>query len=334
MPTRAKYYIDGTISLAILVLAAADVQWKSTGSPRYASYLLLGLIAATRKVRLPRIQSTISGGFVFVLVGIAEFSFGETMALALSTGFVQCVWRTERPQTRAQLVFNLSNLVNSAAAAFWLPRAILRAVHVDSIALLLLVAATVYFWINNLSVLAVVALVEDRPLSEIWRQCSLWSYAYFIIQTIVAVAISLCIRSGGWLFTLSIVALLLGGYFGFSKIATMLTSQASGRRMAIRHPANGSPVRVTWTDEAGRTHAVTARLIDISERGLGLESPEPINTPTVHIKAPEHDLDSLAEVRYSEFRGGKYVVGMELHFILNERWIMKFAPPKQFDESA
>jgi len=177
-------------------------------------------------------------------------------------------------------------------------------------------------------------LVEDRPLPEIWRQCSLWSYAYFVIQTIVAVAISLGIRSGGWLFTLSIVALLLGGYFGFSKLATMLTSQASGRRMAIRHPANGSPVRVTWTDEAGRSHAVTARLMDISERGLGLESPEPINTPTVHIKAPEHDLDSLAEVRYSEFRGGKYVVGMELHFILNERWIMKFAPPKRFDESA
>jgi len=334
MPNRAKHYIDGTIVLAILLIALAALQWKSTDPLRYVSYLLLGLAAATRKVRLPRIRSTISGGFVFVLIGIANFSFAETMVMALSTGYIQCVWKAKRRQTRSQLLFNLATLANGAAAAYWLPRVILNAVHIDSVALLLVLAATVYFWINNLSVLTAVSLVEDKPLRNIWRQCSLWSYWYFLIQAALSVAISQCIRFGGWVFALSVIILLLSGYAIFKRIARLLTPGALGQRRARRYAADQSPVQVSWRDHNGGEHSLTARVIDISELGIQLESPEPISTATVNISAPEHGVDSLAEVCYSEFRGGKYFVGLEFHLVLNKRRLMSFVAPEELDESA
>jgi hypothetical protein len=334
MPSRAKNYIYATILSGILLLALADMQWKSTDALRFVSYLLLGLVASTLKVRIPRIRSTISGGFVFVLIGIAHFSFAETMAMAFSTGFVQSVWKAKRRQIRRQLLFNLATLANSAAAAYWLPRVILNAIHVDSVAILLLLAATVYFWINNLSILTAVSLVEDKPLRNIWRQCSLWSYWYFLIQAALSVAISLCIRFEGWVFALCVIILLLGGYVIFKRIARWLTPAELGQRRARRYDADGSPVEVSWTDRNGRDHTITARVIDISELGVRVESPEPISTATVHVSAPQHDVDSLAEIRYSEFRGGKYIVGLELHVLLNKRRLMSFIPPEELDESA
>src|SRR5579864_9047976 len=228
MPKRAKDYIDGTILLGILLLTLGALQWQSTNILRYASYLLLGLIASTLKVRVPRIRGTVSGGFVFVLIGIAEFSFGETMVMALSTGLVQCLWKAKRRQVRRQLLFNLATLANSAAAAYWLPRLLLNALRVDYVVVLLILSATLYFWINNISVLTALALVEDKPLKNIWRQCSLWSYWYFLIQAALAGAIAICIRSRGWVFALSVIILLLGVYLIFRRIARLLTAEESG----------------------------------------------------------------------------------------------------------
>src|SRR5579883_47196 len=334
MPRRAKVYIDATILAAILVIALADLEWKSTDALRYWSYLLMGLVASTRKIRVPRIRSTISCGFIFVLIGIAEFSFAETMAMAFSTGLVQCLWKVQRRPIRRQLLFNLATLANSAAAAYWLSRVMMSAIHMQSsVALQLLFAATVYFWINNLSVLTAVALVEGKPLVSIWRQCSLWSYWYFLIQATLAIGISLCIRFGGWLFALSIVVLLLGGYSIFKKVAKLL-SNPLGQRRARRHLVNKVPIDLAWEDSDGRQHSITARVINISELGMGLESPEPITAKRVHVTDASHDIDTVAEVCYSEFRGGQYLIGLELHLILNKRRMMSFVPPEELDEIA
>src|SRR5438105_2970920 len=144
MPKKARTYIDGTIVVGILVLAAGLLQWQSVDLLRYISYLALGLAASTLKVRLPRIRGSVSGGFIFVLIGIAEFTFAETIAIAWLTGLVQCIWKPSRRQVPRQLLFNLATLGNSAVAAYWLPRLILRAAHFDSLALLLILAATLY----------------------------------------------------------------------------------------------------------------------------------------------------------------------------------------------
>jgi PilZ domain-containing protein len=332
MPKKARTYVNGTIVLGILVLAAGLLQWKSVDLLRYASYLGLGLAASTLKVRLPKIRGSVSGGFIFVLIGIADFTFAETLVIAWATGLVQCVWKANRRQVAQQLLFNLATLGNSAAAAYWLPRLMLHAVHYDSLALLLVLAASLYFWINNISVLTVLALVEDKPLMGIWRQCSIWSYWYFLVQAALAGIISTCIRSRGWVVTVYMIVLLLGGYLIFKRVANTFSTRKQTRRRAKRYDSINATVQAAWTGRAGSKHVATARVIDVSEMGMRIECQEPIAAGTVHISSSEHNIDNDAEVCYCEFRAGKYSIGLEFHLLLKNSQLMSLlytreAPP-------
>ena len=327
MPSRAKDYIYGTSLLAIVLLALADWEWKSIDAPRYLTLLLLAVAASALEIHLPRMRSTISGGFIFVLIGISEFSLAQSMAIAAATAFVPSVWKSAQALVRRQFLFDVAAAMNSAAAAYWLPRSILNEAHIHLLSPTLILAATVYFWTHTLFVLIAVALAEDKPLHESWRQFSLWSYCYFPIQIGLATAVALFIRLQGSLFALALTVGVLSYYLVSKQIARWLMPAGSNNRRAKpRYGAKRSSVEVTWTDDSGKNHNVTARVLDVSELGIKLESPEPISTPTVRITAPNHEVDSFARVCHSELREGKYIVGMELHVLLNRRRLKTFVP--------
>jgi len=324
MPNKARVYIDTTIVIGLVLLSSAGVLWKSSDLLRYASFFLLGLVASTLKVRLPRIRGNLSGGFVFVLIGIAEFSFSEAILMAWGTGLVQCLWKVKRRPVLRQFLFNLATLGNSAAIAYSLPRVLLNAIHYDSVAILLLLAATLYFWINNASVLSAVALVEDKPLRAIWDQCSLWSYWYFLIQAVLAGVISVCIRARGWAFSLLAIVLIAVVYLAFKRIARFFTTGKLPIRRTKRYEGIDSTADLMWTDRHGELHVTTVRIIDISELGMKVESPEPFSTSTVQIRAEDHEIDAPGEICYCEFTAGKYVAGIEFHLVLTQRQLLSF----------
>ena len=322
MPNKARLYIDSTITVGILVLATAALAWRPADLARYASYFALGLVASTFKVRLARIRGTISGGFLFVLIAIAEFSFSETIFMACSTGLVQCFWKVKRRQARRQLLFNLATLGNGAALAYALPRLILNAVGYQSIAVILLIAATLYFWTNNISVLTALALVEDKPIGKIWEQCSLWSYCYFLAQAALAGFISVCIHARGWVFSLLLIVLSFVVYLSFKRIANFFLAGKAPIRKAKRYDAIDCTAEAIWRDRHGNEHNTAVRILDVSELGMRVESPEPFGTATIHIVVPAHGIDARGEVCYCEFTSGKYTAGIELHLVLTQRQLM------------
>jgi len=307
------------------MISIAALLWQSGRSSdlvHYGVYFLLGLLASTLKVRLPRIQGTLSGGFVFVLLGIAEFSFSQTILMAWSTGLVQCFWRVQQRQVPRQLLFNLATLGNSATLAYWAPRIILDAIHLNYLPILLILATTLYFWTNNISVLVALALVEDKPLANIWRQCSIWSYWYYLVQSALVIALSVCLRAQGWVFSSFVIVLLMLVQFSFRRIARWFLNGRSLLRKAQRYKGIRATAELIWTDRYGNQHMITGSILDISERGLKIESPEPLSTSKIHISAQEHEIDASGEVCYCEFRGGKYVAGIEFYFVLTQRQLM------------
>jgi hypothetical protein len=308
----------------MVLVTVAALRWESSDFSRYGFYFLLGLIASTLKVRLPRIRGTLSGGFVFVLIGIAEFSFSETIIMAWSAGLVQCLWKVKRRQVLRQLLFNLATLGNSAALAYLLPRALLEGMNLHSVAILLLIAATLYFWTNNISVLTALALVEDKTLGTIWHACSLWSYWYFLIQAALAGLISVCIHLRGWVFSFTAILLLIVVHFTFKRIARWFATGNSPVRKAKRYEAINSTAELTWTDRDGQQHVTSARILDVSELGMKVESPEPVGVSTVHICAHAHEIDAPGEVCYCEFASGKYIAGIEFHLVLTQRQLLSF----------
>ena len=116
MPTKAKIYIGLVIILGFALLAGSvALRSDFPDMPRYISYLLLALLASTFKVRLPGITGTISVNFLLILIGIADFTFTETITMGCAAIVIQCVWRAKRRPQLVQIFFNVAALALSVA---------------------------------------------------------------------------------------------------------------------------------------------------------------------------------------------------------------------------
>ena len=78
-------------------------------------------------------------------------------------------------------------------------------------------------------------------------------------------------------------------------------------------------VRLVWQDRFGHDKFAKARSFDISESGLRIEMPEPLQERSyVTIKAEKLGLHGQASVRHCSKHGTKYIVGLE--FAAGLRW--------------
>ena len=81
MPLRAKLFIGLTSSIGLVLFVHAMGQWHSESLWRFACYFVVALLASRLKVQLPGIDGTMSVNFLFILLGILELSFPETLVL-------------------------------------------------------------------------------------------------------------------------------------------------------------------------------------------------------------------------------------------------------------
>src|SRR5207245_10365052 len=84
---------------------------------RFASFLAVALAVCVFEVVLPGIHATMSADFLFILVGILDLSYPDTLLMGCLGGLVQSLlYAAPRPRP-IQLAFNLANLALSITAA-------------------------------------------------------------------------------------------------------------------------------------------------------------------------------------------------------------------------
>ncbi len=199
MPNRAKLYITAIIVLGLSVLLSTTVfSWHSPDPYRWSSYLLITILASMFKVRLPGLTGTMSLNFLFVLIGLVEFGISETVLLAFAGAIVQSVWKTKTRPKLVRLSFNTAVLVISAALAHRTTHLLLAGEASRYLPVLLTASATVYFFSNTLLVSGVLSLIERRSLRQIWQQCHLWTFPYYLAGGAIAGLISVSSRTVGW----------------------------------------------------------------------------------------------------------------------------------------
>src|SRR5215468_5902108 len=186
MSKRATTYIGLTLAVGMLFLADSLGRDRSFDNlVPFACYFALAILTSSWKVRLPGITGTMSVNFLFVLITIAAFSFSETVILASTACIVQCCWRPRKRPRCIQVLFNMAALAISSGTAYRAAHAV--AGRYDSaLPVLLTLAACFYFTCNTLLVSGVLSLVEDRALIEVWRQCYLWSFPYYLVGAFIA----------------------------------------------------------------------------------------------------------------------------------------------------
>src|ERR1700688_3894802 len=86
----AKVFISLVVVLGTCVLLYGAIRPTSRNIAQFICYLLIAILAARLKVRLPGITGTMSVNFLFILLGILELGFTETLVLGTAAILVQC----------------------------------------------------------------------------------------------------------------------------------------------------------------------------------------------------------------------------------------------------
>src|SRR6266704_3550786 len=119
MATKAKLYIAIIAALAVAILTVVASRWNPVNFQHFVLFFALAMLASAMKIRLPGFKTTISTSFVFILIAIALFSFGETVLFGRGGALVQSLWKTQQRPKPVQVLFNGACLTVCTAAAFW-----------------------------------------------------------------------------------------------------------------------------------------------------------------------------------------------------------------------
>jgi hypothetical protein len=228
LPRAARNYVTGVATAGAVLLVAACLNWHSQDPARLISYLALTVAASTLKIPLPRLQGTLTPGFVLVLVAIAELTLAEAVVMAALGGVVQVLWRPARRPMMAQVVFNPASLALSTALAYGIGNIVLEPWLGHSTVGVLVVSTVVLYGANTLMTAIVLALVNRNPLSTVWQLSYFWSLPYYLIGAAVAGVMTAIGQSAGWPPSLLLLPLMGLVYVSFR----LHVSQAAGRSAA------------------------------------------------------------------------------------------------------
>jgi hypothetical protein len=215
MPSPSRIYIGFVAAVGLVVLALGLYRSQWSGAGRFLAFLALALICSTQKIRLPRMKGTMSLSYLFILIGIADFSFAETLLLGCAAAVVQSLWRPKTTPMAKQVVFNIATLVICAGCADWASHKLLALTHTASVMLLLGSACFLFLITNTGLVAGVIALTEQRQFANEWLHCFYWSFPYFLVGTVAAGLVTATNHSSGWTSALLVLPLIYLCHFWY-----------------------------------------------------------------------------------------------------------------------
>ncbi len=205
MATKAKLYIAIIAALAVAILTVVASRWNPVNFQHFVLFFALAMLASAMKIRLPGFKTTISTSFVFILIAIALFSFGETVLIGLGGALVQSLWKTQQRPKPVQVLFNGACLTVCTAAAYWTSHTALAMLGLNSLVAMMVLGACVYVVLNTGMVSLVISLAERRPLKQTWPSCYEWTFPYFLVGAAVAGLASAAGHGTNWGVTLLVV---------------------------------------------------------------------------------------------------------------------------------
>src|ERR1700758_3765111 len=139
----AKLFIGLVVAAGLGTLVYGGIHQSSRNIAEFICYLGIAILASRLKVNLPGITGTLSVNFLFILLGVLELSFTETLILGAISMLAQCMY-PERPDA-IQVTFNVCAGAISTALAYSTYHDPLIRHFIDNGPILLGLSATVYF---------------------------------------------------------------------------------------------------------------------------------------------------------------------------------------------
>jgi diguanylate cyclase (GGDEF)-like protein/putative nucleotidyltransferase with HDIG domain len=196
--------LGAEVFIAAMALAAlgcfyiALTNWQSMDPIKFICYLAVALLASSLKIKLPGINGTMSVNFLFILLGVLEMSFGETLVIGFAAVLVQSYWKSSKSLKPIHVVFNLSQLPVGTAASYGVYKFVTTHGLQRNAPLALLLVAITYFAFNTLAMATIIRLTEGKPVLKVWSECYFWSFPYYLVGAAIAGLVSFLNRHIGW----------------------------------------------------------------------------------------------------------------------------------------
>jgi diguanylate cyclase (GGDEF)-like protein/putative nucleotidyltransferase with HDIG domain len=329
MRLKAKLYI-GTVSVAGLAIIALQLAgWECQNVTRFFCYLSLIIVASSLKVSLPAITGTMSVNFLFILIGIVELSLPETIAIGFTGILVQCLWHAKSRPKAVQVFFNLAaNAVATGTAYTVYHSAIFSRLNGGLPIyrmLLLMIATSVYFLLNTLSIAVVIAATEGGRVRKIWHDCYIWSFPYYLVGASIAWLAGLWSRYWQWQSSLIIVPVIYFIYRSYKLyLARLEDEKMHVEQMASLHLRTIESLALAIEAKDFTTHdhlrRVGVYVLEIAKE-LGMSEPEVEGLKAAallhdigKLAVPEHIISKPGKLTPEEFEKMKIhtVVGAEI----------------------
>lgn len=294
LPIVVKLYIYVLGGCGLALAAMLFAHWSFKPPWLFAVYLLLGTLSSGMKVRLPGVTGTLSVGFLFILLGIADCSASEAVAIAWATTLTQLYWKPNRRPRLIQVIFNLGSTTIATTAAYGLLR-FLEQLPGMIAPLPLVLASSGYFVANTLSVAGVIALTEGQSIHATWRKHFLWAFPHYLVGASFAGLVSIANRTEGWhssLLVLPVVYLIfrsLGVY-----VQRLETEKRHAEEIAALHMRTIEALAYAIDTKDDTTHDHLRRVqtyaVEIGKR-LGLDAQQ---LEALRVASLLHDVGKLA----------------------------------------
>ncbi|HEY4781206.1 MAG TPA: hypothetical protein VIH54_05260, partial [Chthoniobacterales bacterium] len=105
MSLSARAFVGLIVVAGTATLLQGAIHQTSKNIAEFICYLGIAVLASRLKVNLPGITGTLSVNFLFILIGVLELSFAETLILGAVSMLAQCFYR-DRPNA-IQVTFNV-----------------------------------------------------------------------------------------------------------------------------------------------------------------------------------------------------------------------------------
>ncbi|MGZ4731552.1 MAG: diguanylate cyclase [Terriglobales bacterium] len=289
----AKLYISLVVMVGLATLIYGGIHPDSKNIAEFICYLGIAVLASRLKVTLPGITGTLSVNFLFILVGVLELSFAETLILGAVSMLAQCLY--PEPPRAIQVTFNVCAGSVSTALAYIVYHHPLPNEVIGNRPILLGVAATVYFIANAGSIAAVISLTERQPFTRILVDCYFWSFPYYLVGAGIAGAIAWFNKTFNWETSLLLVPAVYLIYRSYRLYLGKLEDEKRHvEEMANLHlrTIEALALAIEAKDHTTHEHLQRVRVYAIEvAKELGVVGPE---LEALHAAALLHDIGKLA----------------------------------------
>jgi hypothetical protein len=193
-PAKALFVAIGLPGVCVLLYGGTHT--SSRNIAEFLCYLLVALLASRLKINMAEIADTMSVNFLFILIGVLQLSFTETLALGCAAILAQSFFgQKARP---IQVTFNLCSSAISIALAYAVYNLPVMVMVFSSPPVRLVLASSTYFLVNTGSVATFISLADDKPFKKIWIEYYFWSFPYYLVGAAAAGGIDWLERSFSW----------------------------------------------------------------------------------------------------------------------------------------